>query len=162
MLGSGSRRQVELDTMFLLERGMLGCHWNYPRPETFLSKGDRVKQKVFLTFYETFLQICNQHSRGPQGWRSWTEARLLELCTIAWRPATANGVESYWGGRLFAWLLTLGGLMPRLSSERTPQITWGTQTEGISNQDSSLTGQEITSPPPPGFSPRTLGVLLVW
>lgn len=41
------------------------------------------KKKAFLTFYETFLQICSQHSRGPQGWRSWTEARLLALCTTA-------------------------------------------------------------------------------
>ena len=162
MLGSGSRRQVELDTMFLLERGMLGYHLNHPRPEPFLSKGDRVKQKVFLTFYETFLQICNQHSRGPQGWRSWTEARLLELCTTAWRPETANGAECYWGRRLFAWLLIPGGLVPRLSSERTPKITCGTQIEAVSNQDSSLTGQEITSSPQPGFPPQTLGVLLVW
>lgn len=90
-LGSESRRHVDVGTMILLEREIPGCHLSYPRPQTFLSKGDRQKQRVFLTFYETSLQICSQRSRGPQGWHSWTAAGLRERGTTAWRPARTSG-----------------------------------------------------------------------
>ena len=77
---------MDVDTMIPLEREILGCYLNYPRPQTFLSKGDREKQKAFLTFYETSLQICSQRSRGPQGWRSWTAAGLPVLGTTESPP----------------------------------------------------------------------------
>lgn len=124
-LGSESRRHMDVDTMIPLEREILDCYLNFPRPQTFLSKGDREKQKVFLTFYETSLQRCSQRSRDPQGWRSWTEAGLPELGTTAWRPARTSGSERYCGRRPSASRLILSGFMPRLGVERAPKILRG-------------------------------------
>lgn len=116
---------MDVDTRIPLEREILDCYLNYPRPQTFLSKGDREKQKVFLTFYETSLQICSQRSRDPQGWRSWTEAGLPELGTTAWRPARTSGSERYCGQRPSASRLILSGFMSRLGLERAPKILRG-------------------------------------
>ena len=147
--------------MILLEREIPGCHLNYPRPQTFLSNGDRQKQKVFLTFYETSLQICSKRSRGPQGWRSWTAAGLRERGTTAWRPArTRERSVTAAHGRPSCFP---GGLTPRLGLERTPKLLRGdTEIGAKSNVGSWLTGQEITSAPQPGFPPQALGVLLGW
>lgn len=47
--------------------------------------------------------------------------------------------------------------MPGFGSERSDGDT---AIEAIGNEDSALTGQEMTSPPQPGFLPQTLHVLL--
>lgn len=77
-------------------------HLKWPETQKVSFQGRQGETKVFLTFYETFLQICSQRSRDPPGWRSWTGAGLPGLGTTAWRPATANGSECYRGRRLSA------------------------------------------------------------
>ena len=98
----GHLKQVDLGNMILLRTETLWGHLKWPKTQKVSFQGRQSETKVFLTFYETFLQICSRHSRGPRGWRSWTGAGLPGLCTTAWRPATAKGSECYQGRRLSA------------------------------------------------------------
>lgn len=100
------------------------------------------KENVLLTFCGTFLQKCSQHSRDPQGWRSWTATGLLELGTIAWRPA---GVEE---------ARVTEGYSPNprcfncevRSSCQSHNVT---VTQAVNQQGSSLVRQDTMLAPPP-------------
>lgn len=129
---------------------MLGCHLNYPRPRKFLSKRDRMKKKKrhFLLSTKHFCKYAANtpevHRGGVAGlkqdfWRSVPQRDDLQ------RQTDLSVTE---GGGLNS---SSQGVSGRHSPQKELLKSHGnTEIEEISNQDSLVTVQEMTSSPQPG------------
>lgn len=128
---------------------MLGCHLNYPRPRKFISKRDRMKKKRhFLLSTKHFCKYAANtpevHRGGVAGlkqdfWRSVPQRDDLQ------RQTDLSVTE---GGGLNS---SSQGVSGRHSPQKELLKSHGnTEIEEISNQDSLVTVQEMTSSPQPG------------